>query len=465
MYRRRIIQLGSAIGAGLMLPAAASPSPSPSDSSSLLIKNAQLITMDPTLGELDQADVLIENGIIRKIGKALSATGAKVLDGQGMLILPGLIDTHWHLWNSLLRSSAPVPGGPAFFETQQTLSKRFTPALTELSVRLGLADAINAGFTTVNSWSHNIRSPEHAQAELRALAGSRINARLWYGYAQDLPPASPMDFADIQRVHTQIQNMPQGRIDLGLAVRGPERTDVPIWVAEFEFAAKQSLPISTHVAVTKQMQKQKAIQQLASRGLLSSRVQLVHATHADPEDLTSIRESGASVCVTPLTEMRVGYGLPPVAALHRAKVPVSLGVDTLVLSGNANPFMLMQTCLNLALATTGDEQAMTARDVLHWATQGAADIMGLGEKIGSITVGKQADLIMVNTRNIGMFPVIDPVNSIVQSASPAVVTSVIANGKLVKHNGVLVGVDPQALAGEAWEGVRQLLQRQPSRSV
>lgn len=91
--------------------------------------------------------------------------------------------------------------------------------------------------------------------------------------------------------------------------------------------------------------------------------------------------------------MRVEYGLPPVAALHRAKLPVSLGVGTLVLGGNANPFMLMQTCLNLAVASTGDEQAMTARDVLHWATQGAVDIMEGGDKTGSIAVGKRADLI------------------------------------------------------------------------
>ncbi|WP_201171078.1 amidohydrolase family protein [Pseudomonas sp. S31] len=413
--------------------------------------------MDPKLGDLEGFDVLIMNGTIREIGKSLPAAGSEVLDGAGMIVLPGMIDTHWHLWNSLLRSSAPIPGGPAFFETQQRTSKRFTPALTELSVRLGLAEAINAGFTTVNSWSHNIRSPEFAQAELKALAASGIGARLWYGYAQDLPQTSPMDFADIQRVSEHIQQTARGRLDLGLAVRGPERTGPEIWIEEFEFAAKHSLPISTHIAVTKQMQKKRAIQQLASRSLLLPKVQLVHATHADQQDLESIRESGASVCLTPLTEMRVGYGLPPVAALHLAKLPVSLGVDTLVLGGNANPFMLMQTCLNLAIATTGDEQTMTARDVLHWATQGAADIMGWGDKTGSITVGKRADMIMINARNIGMFPVIDPAATIVQSASPADVTNVIANGRLVKRDGVLLGLDLHALAEEAREGVRHLL--------
>lgn len=456
--RRQFVHLGSLIAAGMMLPGASAATPSPpSQGSRLLIQNATLITMDPELGDLEGFDVLILNGTIREIGKALSADGADVLDGADMIVLPGMIDTHWHLWNSLLRSSAPIPGGPAFFETQQGTSKRFTAALTELSVRLGLAEAINSGFTTVNSWSHNIRSPDFAQAELKALTASGIGARLWYGYAQDLPQTSPMDFADIRRVSEQIQQEAEGRLDLGLAVRGPERTGPEIWTEEFEFAAKHSLPISTHIAVNGQMQQKRAIQQLASRGLLSPKVQLVHATHADQQDLESIRKSGASVCITPLTEMRVGYGLPPVAALHRAKLPVSLGVDTLVLGGNANPFMLMQTCLNLAVATTGDEQTMTARDVLHWATQGAADIMGWGDKTGSITVGKRADIIMIDARNIGMFPVIDPAATVVQSASPSDVIHVIANGRLVKRDGVLLGIDLHELAGDAREGVLHLL--------
>lgn len=161
-----------------------------------------------------------------------------------------------------------------------------------------------------------------------ALADSGLRARLWYGYAQDLAATAPMDFKDIQRVQVQLQGADYARIDLGLAIRGPERTEAAIWEQEFAFARAQSLPISTHIAVSRKMQEKKAIQQLANRGLLSPAVQLVHATHADQEDMASIGRSGASVCITPLTEMRMGYGLPPVAALQRTKLPVTLGIDT-----------------------------------------------------------------------------------------------------------------------------------------
>ncbi|MGE8389387.1 MAG: amidohydrolase family protein [Pseudomonas sp.] len=456
--RRTLLQLGSLAGASLMLPAQASV-PSPEHASRLLIRNATVITMDPALGDMNNTDVLIEHDTIRQIGKGLVASQAQVVDATDMILIPGLIDTHWHLWNSLLRNSAPVPGGPAFFVTQQATSKRFTPALTELSIRLGLAEATHAGITTVNSWAHNIRDPDFAQAELRALSSSGLRARLWYGYAQDLPATGAMDFKDIERIQSQLKDPAHRRIDLGLAIRGPERTEAPIWEAEFAFAKAHGLPVSTHIAVSRQMQEKKAIQQLAGRGLLSPSVQLVHATHADEQDLASIAQAGATVCITPLTEMRVGYGLPPVAALHRAKLPVTLGIDTLVLGGNANPFMLMQTCLNLAIGTSGDEQLMTARDALHWATQGAALAMGIGQETGSITVGKRADLALIDTRRLGIFPVNDPVACIVQSATPADVDTVIADGRIVKRGGQLIGLDTATLRSQALAAARHLLQQ------
>ncbi len=456
--RRTLLQLGACASASLALPSFAS-APSAEQAKPLLIRHATVVTMDPVLGDLARADVLIDQGTIRAIGQQLPIDGAQVLDASGMILIPGLIDSHWHLWNSLLRNSAPVPGGPPFFTSQQATSKHFTPALNELSVRLGLAEAAHAGITTVNSWSHNLRSPEYAQAELRALLASGLRARLWYGYAQDLAATAPMDFKDIERVQAQLQRADYARIDLGLAIRGPERTEAAIWEQEFAFARAQSLPISTHIAVSRKMQEKKAIQQLASRGLLSPAVQLVHATHADQEDMASIAQSGATVCITPLTEMRVGYGLPPVAALQQAKLPVTLGIDTLVLGGNANPFMLMQTCLNLAIGTSADEQLMTARDALHWATQGAADAMGIGKQTGSITVGKRADLALVDSRRLGMFPVNDPLACIVQSASPADVDTVIADGRIIKRAGQLIGVDLASLRAQATAGAQQLLHR------
>jgi 5-methylthioadenosine/S-adenosylhomocysteine deaminase len=461
MNRRTLLKFGSALGAGLALPACAATRNEPlatavSPATHLLIRHATVLTMDPRLGDVVDGEVLIRDGSIVAVGKQLDAAGAQVIDATGMILIPGLVDAHWHLWNSLLRSSAPKPGGDPFFKSQLATSPRFTPQLTALGVRLGLVEAANAGITTVNNWAHNLRTPEFAEAELQALADSGLRARMWYGYAQDLPATAPIDFKSIQQTQARLKTHGQSRIDLGLAIRGPERTEAAIWEKEFAFAREHGLPVSTHISVSAQMQQKKAVQQLVRRGVLDASVQLVHATHVDAEDIASIVKSGASVCLTPLTEMRVGYGLAPVAALHDARVPVSLGIDTLVLGGNANPFMLMQTTLNLAVGMTGKEQALTARDVLHWATLGGATAMGVGQVTGSITPGKRADLALIDARRLGMFPVSDPVATVVQQATPSDVDTVIADGRVIKQGGRLLGVDVPALAAQAAAGLREL---------
>lgn len=459
--RRTLLKLGAALSVGMVVNARAESNHSAllptRPLTALLIRHASLITMDPKLGDIPDGDVLLRDGVIISVGKNIVSDNVTVIDGKGMILIPGLVDTHWHMWNCFLRNSAPSPQGETFFKSQLKNSSRFTPGLSALGVRLGLAEATNAGITTVNNWAHNIRNPAFADAELAALGSSGLRARFWYGYSQDLAANAEMDFKDIERVQQQIMAGDARRVSLGLAIRGPERTGPKIWQPEFAFAKQRDLPISTHIAVSQEVQKKKAIQQLAEKGLLNPSVQLVHATHADAEDIQSIKHSGASVCFTPLSEMRVGYGLAPVAAMHQVKILLSLGIDTLVLSGNANPFMVMQTALNLATGSTGNELALTARDVLHWATQGGANAMGLGEQIGSITPGKKADLLLIDARRLGLMPLTDPVATVVQSATPGDVDTVIANGRIVKKDGKLLNIDVTALAAEAAQGARAVL--------
>lgn len=454
LHRRTVLKLSTLVGAGLALPSMAYAAPAVRESVPLVIRHATVLSMDPNLAELPDADVLINNGKIIAVGRDLAAEGAQVIEATGMILIPGLVDAHWHLWNSFLRSSSPAPQGQPFFKSQLAVSKHFTPELSALGVRMGLAEAINSGITTVNNWAHNLRTPAFAQAELQAMLDSGLRGRFWYGYAQDLAATAPVDYADILRVQAQLKG--SSRFDLGMAIRGPERTEEAIWEPEFAFAKAHGLPISTHIAVTPQMQQKKGVQQLAKKGVLNPSVQLVHATHADAEDLRSIAHSGASVCLTPLTEMRVGYGLAPVAALHEAKIPVTLGIDTLVLSGNANLFMVMQTLLNLATGSSGNEQLLSARDVLYWATQGGANAMGLGAQIGSVSPGKRADLTLIDPRGLGMLPVLDPYASVVQSATPSAVNTVIADGWILKAGGRVTGIDTPALGREVVQGLATL---------
>lgn len=411
----------------------------------LLIRNATLLTMDARLGTLSQGDVEVRDGQIIAVAAHHSAAGAQIIDARGMLLIPGLVDAHWHLWNSGLRNYAPTAERQPYFKAMAAVSQRFTPALSYLGVRIGLAQAAEAGITTVNNWAHNLRSPEHASAELNAMAESGLRGRFWYGYRQDLPADAPMDYADLERRLGQAN----GLLDFGLAARGPERTPAGIWQAEWTFARQHRLPISTHIGVTAQAQAKQGLQQLAQANGLGADVQLVHGTHLSDEDLRAVAGSGASLCLTPLTELRVGYGLAPLPRLLAAKVPLSLGIDTLTLAGNANPYQVMQATLGLATGLAEDEMALSPQQVLYWMTQGGADSLGLGGKVGSITPGKRADLVLIDSRRLGLLPLTDPAAAVVQAASPSDVDTVIADGRVIKRGGLLIGIDTRELAAEA----------------
>lgn len=462
LNRRQLMKSAGLLGAGMTLgmgalgtEAAVGPATARGERPHLLFRQATILTLDPNVGTLAEGDVEVRDGRIVAVGQGLNAKGALVVEARGMILMPGLIDAHWHMWNSLVRNYAPTAQRTPYFKAMAALSGKVSAADAYLGVRLSLAEAVQAGITTVNNWAHNLRSPAHADAEWRAMVESGVRGRFWYGYPQDLAADAHMDYPDLERRLAR-HKAGNGLLDYGLAVRGPERTGPAIWQQEWAFAREHGVPISTHIGVTAEAQKKKALQQLAEKGLLGPKVQLVHGTHLDDDDLATVAQSKATLCLTPITEMRVGYGLAPVMRLHRAHIPISLGIDTLTLSGNANPFMVMQTTLNLATGMSEDQMALAPLDVLHFMTQGAADEMGLGAVTGSITPGKRADLVLIDARRLGLTPLTDPAAAVVQSTSPMDVDTVLADGRVLKRGGLLIGVDTRELAGEAAQRWRTL---------
>ncbi|HEX8008462.1 MAG TPA: hypothetical protein VF482_18780 [Trebonia sp.] len=174
----------------------------------ILVRGGYLLTMDQA-GDVPDGDVHISGGEIRAVGRGLDAPGAEVIDAAGMIVAPGLVDTHWHLWNTLLRGlSDGAPGGAAnspdrsgYFVTCVRLGRRFLPSDTYAGTRLACAEAIDAGITTVHDWAHNIRGREWAEAGLRALAESGLRARFSYGYETGHPNDQVMALDDLAHVH------------------------------------------------------------------------------------------------------------------------------------------------------------------------------------------------------------------------------------------------------------------------
>ncbi len=224
----------------------------------MLIRGGYVLTMDAA-GDIPGGDVHLRDGVIAAVGRNLDVPGADVVDAAGKIVAPGLVDTHWHLWNTLLRGMSdgrPTPAGPGrggYFATCAELGGHFLPGDSYAATRLAAAEATDAGITTVHDWSHNIRGLDWAEASLRALRESGLRARFSFGYQAGHPNARLMALDDLARLAAAWPDYgADGRIRLGMAWRGTGGSNPAMRVAPAlyreEIAAARSLglPVSVH---------------------------------------------------------------------------------------------------------------------------------------------------------------------------------------------------------------------------
>jgi len=188
--------LGASGCAGLMSGSGSARLP---ERGEVLIRNAYVMTMDSSVGDLPDADVHVRQGAIVAVGRNIQAGGAQVIEGRGMIVLPGFVETHWHMWNTLLRSMSGDKREHGYFPTAAALGKIYLPEDMYQGTRLSAAEALNGGITFVHDWCHNIRGPEFADANLRALKEAGIRGRFSYGAPQAHPAGETIDLADLER--------------------------------------------------------------------------------------------------------------------------------------------------------------------------------------------------------------------------------------------------------------------------
>jgi len=202
MLNRRTFLLGATALAGIAAPATMSSTmaqdlPPAGARGTYVIRNGAVITVDHA-GVLPRADILVRDGRIEAVGPDLAAAGAETIDATDMIVMPGFVDTHYHMWSAVGRNF--VGDGFGYFAAKNATSKLFEPADFYNSVMLGLVELANAGVTTVHNWSHNTRTAAHADAELRAHRESMLRALYSHGHVDQMPRNEPLDFASIDRV-------------------------------------------------------------------------------------------------------------------------------------------------------------------------------------------------------------------------------------------------------------------------
>ena len=462
-FVQRVAGLGGATLAGAMPTALAAQQPRPAGDrralpprTEFVIRNACVLTMDGGIGDLADGDVHVRNGVIVAVARNVRAPGATSIDGRGTIVLPGLVDTHWHMWTTFLRSMAGDRTEDGYFPVTTRYGQAMKPEDMYRSTRLAAAEAIYSGTTTVNDECHNVRSYEHAVADLDALRELGIRARWSFGAYRGLAAGQPRDMGIFRRLHDEwSRHAGDGVIALGLTAGGAGTPSDPLPAErlalaqrEFNVARELGLPISTHLSA-KENTPPGWVEASEKAGFLGPDVLLIHVLSASPAEMRILARTGTHVSVSPGSELRIGYGLTKATAFTDAGVNVGVSVDTTPLTGSCHMFGILKLLRNAENAKAFDEFKLSARRALEMGTIDGARALGLDDRVGSLTPGKRADLIMVTTNTLNMGVFTDPAHLIVEAAEPANVDTVVIDGRILKRGGHMVACAPAQIIAAA----------------
>jgi cytosine/adenosine deaminase-related metal-dependent hydrolase len=357
-----------------------------------------------------------------------------------------------------MRQDDPAYG---YFPVTARLGRHYQPQDSYRAVRLGLAQALTAGITTVHNWAHNVRSPAHADAELAAMRDTGIRGRFSYGTPQGAGNDKPMDLADLARVKRD-WIAPDGLLNLGICSRNvgndpnPLRGNISTDLARTEWGAARDLGL----AITLHTSGPSPIRLLDAAGLLGADVQLVHPLLTTADERAILRERGTSYSTSPIGESRrpASAGVIQFGELLESGVKVSMSIDHTT-TFNCDCFACMRMLYSLHQHRLGRTVPLTTRRLVELATIDGAHDLGVGHKVGSLSPGKRADLILVRTGDVNLSPIGDPYDALVSLAEPGNVDTVMVDGRILRRHGRFTGLDHERVLAEAREAIEGLRRR------
>jgi 5-methylthioadenosine/S-adenosylhomocysteine deaminase len=419
-----------------------------------LIRGGTVITMDPELGDLPRGDILIEDGKIAGIEQHIDAD-AEVVEASGRIAIPGFVDSHRHTWEAAIRGCAPNATLDDYFvEVLDTFAPAYRAADVYASNLAGSLECLNAGITTLVDWSHINNTPEHADAAIRGLQETGIRAQYAYGSANtslsdywfESKIAIPAE--DVRRVRETYFSSDDGLLTMGLATRGPGFCVEDVVRAEWSLARDLGIPITVHVAMGRVAGRFGMIKQLNDYGLLGPDTTYIHCCYFSEEEWQLVADSGGTISIAPQVEVQMGHGWPPVMKAIEYGLPPSLSIDV-VTTAPGDMFTEMRSAFGTERARVNAEcwQAdtpvpdtmLTARQMLEMATINGATVAGLGDRTGSLSPGKGADVVLIDARALNVAPVIDPVAAVTLCADVSNVETVMVDGQFRKRDGKLLG--------------------------
>jgi cytosine/adenosine deaminase-related metal-dependent hydrolase len=427
----------------------------------ILIRGAYVLSMDDEVGDHAGGDVLVEGDRIAAVGRGLDAENAKVIDAAGDILIPGFIDTHRHTWETSIRTCAP---DFALIDYFGGILDQFAPKYRADDVyaanQWGALECLNAGITTLVDWSHIMNTPDHADAAVRGLQDTGIRSVFAFGFPNTslqtwwfgpdyTGSVERINGDEAHRIRRQYLSSDDGLITMALATRGTNFCKPDVVRYEWELAKELGINVTVHVAMDRFGYTKGQLTGLRDLGLLYPNTTYIHACHLTDEEWALVRDSGGNVSVAPQIEHQMGHGWAPAATAESMGIPVGLSSDVAT-TASADQFTQMHAVMASERGrrhqVTWDEDLdglqatpdlITSRQVLRWATLDGAKVAGIAHRTGSITPGKQADLVIIDGSAVNVAPVIDPVAAVVCAADISNVTTVIVDGVVQKENGKL----------------------------
>jgi 5-methylthioadenosine/S-adenosylhomocysteine deaminase len=419
----------------------------------LLLKGGIVLSMDGNVGDFEKADVLIDGKKIAAVGPNLKAT-AEIIDATDRIVMPGFVDTHHHQYQAVLRSliadALLQDDYNRVINNPGALNAFYQPDDAYIGELLASVSQMRAGVTTSVDLSQVSHSPAHSDACIAGL--KEAGRRTVFGYSAGQGPANRYP-QDIVRLRSQYFSSDDQLLTLALHTG----IDGKLW----EVGRQAGVPIVSH-ATSPDIAAQ--LITLDRAGLMRADNEYIHCTHFPAAVWERIRETGGKVSIAPAVEMQEGHGVPPFQAAldHGIRPSLSTDVET---SMTSDLFTIMRTAFTLQRMFINERRAngeknlpawLTCRDVLEMATIEGARVAHLDHKIGSLTPGKEADIILLRTDDINVFPLNNAPGAVVTLMDTSNVDTVFIAGKIMVWKGRVMNVDLKRLrrlADRARDGI------------
>ena len=421
----------------------------------ILIQGGTVISMEPSRVAGLIENILIENDQISDVGGINPTDDMEVIDATDCIVLPGLIDSHVHTWQTGLRGIAGDWTVPQYMRAMHRgLATFFQPEDIYIANLIGALSKLDAGITTLVDWCHNNPTPDHTDSAIDGLFESGARALFLHGSPKPDPKPGQKHYSEVPMPRGEIERLCKGRlatddalVTLGLAVLGPQYSVYEVCEQDYRLAQEYQLIASAHTAGGP-MLAPGSFEKLIELGLIDNRSNIVHANNFEDNLVKALVDAGASFTVTADVEMQMGFGDPLTGRLRNLGSPITIGADVEpAVSGDMFGAMRLTMSVqrnidNLAALSRGEvlpeTATITCAEALQWVTTNGARMIGMEQSLGTIAPGKKADIILLRGGDLNLFPVNNAINAVVRHATPGNVDTVMVAGNIVKRDGKLL---------------------------